>query len=130
MASHNKKRPNNLILGRTFDRRILDTVELGVTYYKSISDYSGVPKKRAGSKPMLFFSGSEWHCNPDFFKLRNLLMDLYRGDVVNTLTLSGLDHLIVFTAATSSSSGVEKTIVHQRTYYCKLKKNPKGGKVP
>ena len=57
-------------------------------------------------------------------------MDLYRGDVVNTLTLSGLDHLIVFTAASSSLGGVEMTVCHQRTYYCKLKKNPNGGRTP
>jgi ribosome production factor 2 len=30
LASHSKKRPNNLVLGRTFDARLLDMVEFGV----------------------------------------------------------------------------------------------------
>lgn len=57
LASHNKKRPNNLCIGRTFDRRILDIVEIGIERYKSLLDYKGCPKKRVGSKPMMLFVG-------------------------------------------------------------------------
>ena len=58
LASTNKKRPNNLVLGRTFDHQILDMVEVGVLRFKSIHDYGGsVPKKRIGSKPMMLFLG-------------------------------------------------------------------------
>jgi ribosome production factor 2 len=57
LASHNKKRPNNLCIGRMFDRHILDIVELGVERYKSLMDYKGCPKKRVGSKPMMLFVG-------------------------------------------------------------------------
>jgi ribosome production factor 2 len=54
LASTNKKRPNNLVVGQTFDHQILDMVELGVLRYKSIADYGGtVPKKKIGSKPMI-----------------------------------------------------------------------------
>jgi len=44
LASHNKKRPNNLIFGRTFDNQILDAMEVGVENYKSLNFY----KVRAG----------------------------------------------------------------------------------
>lgn len=30
-GSHNKKRPNNIVIGRTYEHKILDMVELGIT---------------------------------------------------------------------------------------------------
>ena len=125
MASTNKKRPNNLIPGRTFDRQILDLCELGVQRFKSMKDYGGtVPKKRAGSKPCLLFVGDVWQQSGDYSRLQNMLTDFYRGDVVDSLVLSGIDHLIAFFAVTTTENGMEQTMVHQRTYFCKLKKNP------
>lgn len=38
-ASHQKKRPHNLVLGRTFDAAVLDMIELGVTKYTPMSDF-------------------------------------------------------------------------------------------
>ena len=134
LASHNKKRPNNLVLGRTFDRQILDMVELGVSYYKSLKDYGGAPKKRIGSKPMMLFVGDRWHLDHEYRKLQNLLLDFYRGDPVEKIVMSGLDHIMVFTItdgiAVPGLDGDPVPIVHQRTYYTKLKKDPSGGKTP
>jgi len=131
LASHNKKRPNNLCMGRTFDRKILDIVELGVMRYKSLGDYAGNPKKRLGSKPMMLFVGDRWHLNPEYKRLQNLLVDFHRGDPIQKIVLSGLDHIMVFTTA-DDPNAVEgsKPLIHQRVYYCKLKKNPSGGKTP
>ena len=91
MASHNKKRPNNLVLGRTFHHSLLDMMELGVLYFKSLSDYGGaVPKKRIGSKPLLLFQGNVWtQEDATMSKLQNLLIDFYRGDPVDKLVASG-----------------------------------------
>ena len=135
VASHNKKRPNNLIMGRTFDRRILDMVEIGILQYRSLSDFGGLPKKRLGSKPLLQFVGDSWTADVSLRRLQNLLIDFYRGDPVDSLVLSGLDHVMVFTAADTGSLGgggqdMRGPIIHQRTYYMKLKKDPKGGKAP
>lgn len=128
MATHNKKRPNNLIIGRTFERSLLDTVELGVTYFKSMHDYGGsVPKKRIGSKPVLLFQGDIWQQKADYRNLQNLLTDFYRGDVVDKLVATGIDHIIVFTAAEdtrNSSPAAQVVRIHQRTYHVQLKKNP------
>lgn len=130
MATHNKKRPNNLVLGRTFDRQLLDVAEVGVTYFKSMQDYGGaVPKKRIGSKPVLLFQGDLWQQQTDYRNLQNLLTDFYRGDVVDKLVATGIDHIIVFTAApdhrgaNGSGGGTVVTRVHQRTYHVQLKKN-------
>ncbi len=131
VASHNKKRPNNLCIGRTFDRRILDLAELGVMRYKSLADYKGNPKKRLGSKPMMLFVGDRWHLSPEYKRLQNLLIDFHRGDPVQKLILSGLDHIMVFTIADDPNAGEDaKPLIHQRVYYCKLKKDPSGGKAP
>jgi len=131
LASHNKKRPNNLVIGRTFDRRVLDMAELGVMRYKSLKNYAGNPMKRLGSKPMMLFVGDRWHLNPEYKRLQNLLIDFYRGDPVEKMILSGLDHIMVFTTADDPNATEEsKPLIHQRVYYCKLKKNPSGGKAP
>lgn len=136
LASHNKKRPNNLSIGRMFDRQILDVVELGVDMYKSLSDYKGCPKKRIGSKPLLLFVGDGWHLNSDLKRLQNLLLDFHRGDNVDKLVLSGVDHVMVFTTAYNAIGNHDqdpnnkKIKIHQRVYYCKLKKNPNGGSTP
>jgi ribosome production factor 2 len=123
LASTNKKRPNNLVLGRTFDRQVLDMVEIGVLRYKSIQDYGGaVPKKRIGSKPMMLFLGDIWEQDPNCQKMQNLLIDFYRGDLVDKLVASGLDHVMTFVA--SHHPKTNKLVVHQSTYFCKLKKDP------
>jgi ribosome production factor 2 len=126
---HNKKRPNNLVLGRTFDRQILDMVELGVTRFKSMTDYGGaVPKKRIGSKPLMLFLGDLWEQDETTRRLQSLLVDFYRGDPVEKLVVQGLDHILVF-SMTEKVNPVTKTSlksIYQRAYFCKLKRNPSG----
>jgi Brix domain len=44
-ATHNKKRPNNLVIRRMFNHQVLDKVEFGIHRFKSMKDYGGlVPK--------------------------------------------------------------------------------------
>mmetsp|Transcript_28053 Transcript_28053/g.78679 ORF Transcript_28053/g.78679 Transcript_28053/m.78679 type:complete len:350 (+) Transcript_28053:122-1171(+) len=131
VASTNKKRPNNLVLGRTFDHQVLDMVELGVLRYKSIRNYGGsVPKKRLGSKPLMMFLGDMWQHDSSCQKVQNMFIDLYRGNVVDKLILSGVDHVLVFIA--SEHPNTKQAIIHQRTFFVKLKKNPNNptSKVP
>ena len=128
IASTNKKRPNNLTIGRTFDSQVLDMAELGILRYKSLSDYGGtVPKKRVGSKPMILFCGDLWQHHGDCIKLQNMLIDVHKGDPSKKVCSAGLDHIIVFTSALGPD---DTPLIHQRTYHCKLKKNPRGGTVP
>ena len=142
MTTHNKKRPNNLILGRVFNHQLLDSVELGIQYYKSsihsTSTRSGesssatpddIPKKRIGSKPLLLFNGDIWNNVQEYSNLRNLLIDFYRGDVVDKLVVTGLDHIMVFTTSyfNNQNTNLKNILIHQRTYHLQLKKNPKIG---
>ena len=127
MATHNKKRPNNLIMGRTFNHQVLDMVELGVTYFKSMQDFGGtIPKKRIGSKPLLLFVGDIWQQELDFRNLQNLLTDFYRGDIVDKLVAAGLDHLMVFTAARDPNVATHPVRIHQRTYFVKQQSSNDG----
>jgi ribosome production factor 2 len=149
MTTHNKKRPNNLILGRVFNHQLLDSVELGIQYYKSSihkapthsngssnsngsSTLEDIPKKRIGSKPLLLFNGDIWNNIQEYSNLRNLLIDFYRGDVVDKLVVTGLDHIIVFTASylNNQNTNLNNIMIHQRTYHVQLKKNPNMGASP
>jgi ribosome production factor 2 len=134
IASINKKRPDNLIFGRTFDNALLDMVEVGVTNFRGLRDYPGAPKKRVGSKPMFLFVGDLWSNDEKYKKLQNLLLDWFRGDPVDSLALAGLDHCITVTASSppsgSASADATPPVVHFRSYFVKLKKDPKGGNVP
>ena len=72
-TSHSKKRPHNLVLGRTFDDHILDVIELGVPGYAAIGDFEG-PKKVIGSHPFFLFNGEDWERTKELKKLRSLLL--------------------------------------------------------
>jgi ribosome production factor 2 len=76
LASHQKKRPNNLVLGRFFDYQILDLIELGVENFKSIQQFEGNASCAVGFKPCFVFRGPEFEQKEEFKKFANLLLDI------------------------------------------------------
>lgn len=98
IGSSTKKRPNNLVLGRTFDGHILDVMEFEFSHFKSIDAFKCKSKKAPGSKPCFVFTGDLWESNEMFLKLKNLLIDTFRGTIVELVNVKGLDHVIVCTA--------------------------------
>lgn len=94
---HSKKRPDNLILGRLFDFHVLDMIELGVDKFTSMTEVEG-PKCSHGTKPCLVFSGDAFEKDLEHKRLKNLLIDFFRGPVVNNIRLSGMEHVISVTA--------------------------------
>ena len=40
LGNHSKKRPHNIVLGRFFDHRLHDVLELGVDRYKGIKEFT------------------------------------------------------------------------------------------
>ncbi|KAG1712161.1 Ribosome production factor 2 [Nymphon striatum] len=141
-ASHNKKRPHNIVIGRTYDYHMLDMVELGLEEYKGLSDFKG-SKIPLSTKPMLVFSGETFQQDPEFKRLKSLLLGdmeligtkwkkmpflFYQqninypeaGTEVEKIRLAGLEHAISFTA-------VDRKVV-MKSYKVLLKKS--GTKVP
>lgn len=95
MGSHTKKRPNNLVLGRTFDGHVLDMFEFGVENFESLSDIKGF-KKGLGAKPCMVFLGDQWKADTTFERIRNFFVDFFRGDKSDKVNLKGVDHVLVF----------------------------------
>ncbi|KZS14861.1 ribosome production factor 2 homolog [Daphnia magna] len=97
-CSHNKKRANNVILGRIFDHQLLDMIEFGVEQFKSLTEIKN-SKVMEGTKPCLIFSGDVWHQNEEYSKCKSLLIDFFRGESVEQVRLAGFEHALSFTAA-------------------------------
>lgn len=120
-GNHNKKRPNNLIIGRMFDYHMLDMVELGVESFTPLQDFK-TAKVASGSKPCLMFAGESFAdpANKEFQRLKNLLIDFFRGPEVTNVRLAGIEHVIQITA-------VENKVLF-RSYRIILKKS--GTRIP
>jgi len=126
-GNSNKKRPNNLILGRLFDHKMLDMVEFGIEDFKSLQDFPATDKIPVGTKPILLFSGSEFDSDEDMKRIKNLFIDFFRGPKVPKIRLQGLEHAIQFTATVNSQNGGGKKI-YLRSYKIALHKS--GSKTP
>ncbi|TFJ82735.1 hypothetical protein NSK_005928 [Nannochloropsis salina CCMP1776] len=120
-GSHSKKRPQNLIIGRTYDKHLLDMVEFGVSSVEGLDAVKATEKKRCGSKPCLIFAGDGWHQDATLERIQNLFMDFFRVDEVNKVALAGIDAVTSFTAM-----GTDSILV--RNYHVKFKKSQ--GRVP
>eukprot|EP00656_Telonema_subtile_P022041 TRINITY_DN2308_c0_g1_i3.p1 TRINITY_DN2308_c0_g1~~TRINITY_DN2308_c0_g1_i3.p1 ORF type:complete len:311 (+),score=51.68 TRINITY_DN2308_c0_g1_i3:196-1128(+) len=96
MASHTKKRPDNLLLGRTYDGHVLDMLEFGVENFKSMESFKGVEKPMVGSKPCMYFGGSEWEGSEALEVTKSLLLDFFKGVEVKQINLAGLDRIMSF----------------------------------
>ncbi|KAK4749299.1 hypothetical protein SAY87_026748 [Trapa incisa] len=103
-GSHAKKRPNNLVIGRMYDHHIYDLVEVGVENFKSMESYSYDKKisPRIGSKPFIVFVGEGFENVEELKHLKEVLLDLLRGEVVESLNIAGIDRAYVCTAVSSN----------------------------
>ncbi|KAI0274391.1 Brix-domain-containing protein [Russula aff. rugulosa BPL654] len=93
LGQSTKKRPNGLTIARMFDGRLLDMCELGVDQFVSMDEFK-TPKPQPGHKPMLHFASELFDSHPRFIQLKSLLMDLFNGEVIESIHLSGLEHVI------------------------------------
>lgn len=106
VASHTKKRPQNLVIGRIFNSSVLDMFEFTVENFISLSAFSH--KVMSGGKFCLLFEGSEFEHDTNFFAVKNVLLDLFRGEDVDRINLAGLDRIIVSTVVNSVTASNPK----------------------
>ncbi|KAH9063717.1 Brix-domain-containing protein [Lactarius deliciosus] len=109
LGQSTKKRPNGLTIVRMFDGKLLDMCELGVDQFVSMDAFK-TSKPQPGHKPMLHFASELFDTHPRFIQLKSLLMDLFNGEVIESIYLAGLEHVISVTVAPlpgqlASSSG-------------------------
>lgn len=102
-GSTSKKRPDNLVIGRTYDHHIYDLIEVGVENFKRMDSFTYDKKlaPQAGSKPFIVFSGEAFESVDELKHLKEVLLELLRGEVVDNLNLAGLGRVYVCTAISS-----------------------------
>ncbi|KAF9590874.1 hypothetical protein IFM89_039183 [Coptis chinensis] len=82
VGSHSKKRPDNLVLGWTYDHHIYDLVEVGVENFRSMDSYSFDKKiaPKVGTKPFFAFIGEGFESVEELKHLKEVLLDVFRGE--------------------------------------------------
>ncbi|CAH2002795.1 unnamed protein product [Acanthoscelides obtectus] len=115
LGSHSKKRPDNVVLGRTFNYNLLDMIELFVEHYEGMSEFTG-PKILLGTKPCLIFNGPLWEQNTELKQLKSLFIDFFHRETVDNIRLQGIEHTISFNATADGK-------IHLRSYKIMLKKS-------
>ncbi|KAF8896661.1 Brix domain-containing protein [Infundibulicybe gibba] len=88
-----KKRPHNLTFVRMFDGRVLDMIEIGVESWKGMGDFK-TPKSTPGHKPLMHFASELFDTHPRFIQLKSMLLDFFNGELVDSICLAGLEHVI------------------------------------
>mmetsp|Transcript_15904 Transcript_15904/g.27410 ORF Transcript_15904/g.27410 Transcript_15904/m.27410 type:complete len:343 (+) Transcript_15904:180-1208(+) len=122
MGSHSKKRPHNLVMGRFFDDHFYDAIEFGIDGYQSINAFgSAAAGSGLGGKPCILFVGEKFESVPALKVARSTLLDMFRGEQVESVNLAGVDRVMTVSA-------ISDTQILLRQYVIKLKRS--GTRVP
>ncbi|KAI8321751.1 brix domain-containing 1 [Martensiomyces pterosporus] len=118
---HSKKRPHNLILGRTFNYQIMDMIELGVERCTPMKEFK-TQACAVGMKPLMIFNGEAFSQSEDLIRLKSILLDFFHGETADKVSLKGLEYVITVTAGPAGANG-ETGLVFFRAYTTSLKKS-------
>ncbi|PCH39514.1 Brix-domain-containing protein [Wolfiporia cocos MD-104 SS10] len=98
-----KKRPDGMTFVRTYDARVLDMCEVGVDKWVSMSEFK-TPKSTPGHKPLMHFASELFDSHPRLIQLKSMLMDFFNGEVIDSVCLAGLEHVISVSLAPTPPS--------------------------
>jgi len=73
VATHQKKRPDNLAIGRVFDGHVLDLFEVGIEDYKSTECFKSAEQIDRDLKPILIFQGEPFENSDKHKRFKNLM---------------------------------------------------------
>ncbi|KRX06926.1 hypothetical protein PPERSA_07089 [Pseudocohnilembus persalinus] len=101
-GSHQKKRPDNIVIGRYFNNQLLDMVEFAIKNIKSIDEFNRETHIQipANQRPVIIFQGDVFETQPAHMKIKNLLLDLFveNVEIKNIDLIQGLSHAVVVSA--------------------------------
>ena len=128
VGSSTKKRPHNLIFGRVYNEKIYDLLEAGIDKFEkqtfgSGSEEDGKQTLVFSPKPSFAFAGEEFENDEEYKQFKSIMLDSFRGRIVDTINLKGVDRVILCTPSVT-----KKRQVMLRHYAIKLKKS--GSRVP
>jgi ribosome production factor 2 len=116
-----------------YNYQVLDMIEFGVGQFQSLQEFAvsqsivvsrkhdrlaeqGKYKPAIGSKPCFVLDGALWRNDERIAVVGNLIVDFFRGQVLQKVNLAGLDHVVVLTAVSSD-------MIYFRHYAVTLKKS-------
>eukprot|EP00826_Nyctotherus_ovalis_P050520 TRINITY_DN6196_c0_g1_i4.p1 TRINITY_DN6196_c0_g1~~TRINITY_DN6196_c0_g1_i4.p1 ORF type:complete len:302 (+),score=73.43 TRINITY_DN6196_c0_g1_i4:131-1036(+) len=97
LGNHTKKRPQNLTIGRLYNSKVLDMVELGIESMKSMTEFPNKGNFGLGLKPVIIFQGERFEYSDEYIKIRNLLADLFRLQDSERFDITQTKKIMVFT---------------------------------
>jgi len=134
VAQTTKKRPNSLTFARMFNKGLLDMCEVGVENWTSMNDFK-TAKSTPGHKLLMHFASDLFESHPRFVQLKSMLLDFFNAEVIESISLVGLQHIISVSLAptpsnltTDSKDTSTLPLVHIRSYTLKLLAS--GSRVP
>ena len=95
-GTHQKKRPDNLYMGRTFANHILDLFEIGITNYIGLSKFNSKEIDNQ-IKPILMFQGEQFEFSTVHMRLKSYLQDFFRMSDYQEANINELKRVMVFT---------------------------------
>ncbi|BGP46249.1 rRNA-binding ribosome biosynthesis protein rpf2 [Rhodotorula kratochvilovae] len=113
IGTHTKKRPHGLVWARCFAGEVMEMLEVGIEEVMAMSNFKGI-KSTAGSVPLFHFTAAEpyanlWDSHPTFQQFKSILLDFFRGNELDGVSLKGLERVISVTIGDrpQSAEGVE-----------------------
>lgn len=108
-ASHNKKRPHNLVFHRFYEDQVLDVIELGVDEIETMEDFKNCMSIEIGQQPILMFQGDTFDMSEKHDKFRNMMIDFFRIKHLSEVNIVEANRIITFTA-----KGKEEAVLMQQ----------------
>ncbi|KAG6820954.1 hypothetical protein H0H93_009190 [Arthromyces matolae] len=98
-----KKRPNGLTFVRMYDNQVLDMMEVGVDSFTGMDSFK-TPKSTPGHKPLMHFASELFDTHPRYIQAKSILLDFFNGEVIDSICLAGLEHVISVSCAPTPAS--------------------------
>ena len=103
-GSHNKKRPNNMIISRMYNHNLLDLLEVGIDSVKTMVEFKETCHIEIGQQPILIFQGDPFDLSERHIKFKNMMIDFFRIKHLKSTNILATQRIIAFTAKTMEGS--------------------------